>query len=485
MNNAPLAGIAVAFIGGILAAGFTSIPFFIFWLAALHSILFGIVSFRSKTKIIIILYLTLFFLGGAALKSSENLPPSHISNFTPYKGTPVYIKGVIISDPTVKKRSTDLILKAETLTVNDRKIDVCGKVLVKIFGDREFYYGQRILAKGSLYKAPYFRISGGLNYRDHLKRKGIHSILSVGRQLPVRILERKRGNRFKAFALNAKKRMKRVITENLSPLSSGVLSAIILGERAGLSKDLRDIMARTGTVHIISISGLHVGIISFIIFMILKVFRMPRKLCCVITGLIVITYCVLTGARTPVIRVTIMTLILLFGHVINRQINIYNTLSLAALLILIFNPQQVFDVSFQLSFLSILSIVWLSPKITGKATLFSCSFAAWLGLLPLVAYYFNIISPIAILANIVVVPYLAFIIGSGLTLILAGVIAPYFVSIFSGTCEILILILVKFTYFVVRIPGAYVYIQRFPIYLIICYYIALIALYQKDPLKNS
>ncbi len=219
----------------------------------------------------------------------------------------------------------------------------------------------------------------------------------------------------------------------------------------------------------------------------LKLVRVPRKIIYLITIAFLIVYCLLTGSRTPVVRATIMAVVLLFGYCLKREADIYNSLFFSALLILLFNPWQLFEVSFQLSFMSIASIVWLSPKIQHlfshklfkKKYLkiliggFSVSFAAWLGLAPLIAYYFKIVSPVTILANMVVVPFMALVIASGVTFILGALISPMLGTIFSVGAELSLLSLFKGVSLFARIPGAYFYLLSVPVYPVISCYLLL------------
>ncbi|MDB4349578.1 ComEC family competence protein [Omnitrophica bacterium] len=508
MNKSPLTGIAIAFIIGILIARYTDIPFILFWIAALLSLGLGVLFLRTRRRFLSLLILTIVFLGGAAFRNSQTLPPNHISNFTPHKGVKVYVEGIIDSDPVEKTRYASFILKTERLLRRPDKVGtprndirVYGKVLVKIFGRQGFRYGDRLYMEGTIYKAPYFRISKRLNYRDYLENTGIYSVLSAGKDSTVKILERGRGNPLKAFCYCVRHRIKEMIEDNSSPFSAGVLNAIILGERHDLARSLREVLVQSGTVHIIAISGLHVGLVSFIILMALKIFRIPRRLCYVITPLLLIAYCILTGARTPVVRVTLMALIIFFGYIIDRRTNIYNTLSIAALLILSYNPHQLFSVSFQLSFVSIISLVGLSPRIKSffftkdrpkprirlLIELFSASLAAWIGLLPLIGYYFNIISPIAILANMIVVPYLSIVVGTGLLAVMVGSVFPVLAYTFFAANELSIIALIKFVSILVRIPGSYFYIPCISMPFLMFYYlsVAVIALLMDSDFAKS
>jgi len=285
--------------------------------------------------------------------------------------------------------------------------------------------------------------------------------------------------------------MREAIVKNLSPFSAGILNAIILGERQNLSAHTRDVLVYSGTVHIIAISGLHLGIVAFMILLLLKIMKIPRKPRYTLTILLLIFYCLLTGANTPVLRSTVMATILLLSYFLEREVNIYNSLSLAALIILTVNPWQLFEVSFQLSFLSVISIVWLSPKIKSLfpeklnkiswirflTSVFSVSFAAWLGLLPLIAYYFRILSPITILANMIIVPYMTIIVASGFSLALIGILVPYLACIFAASNELFILILFKINSSLIAIPGAYFKLPSISFMYVLLYYVLLIPMF--------
>ena len=243
------------------------------------------------------------------------------------------------------------------------------------------------------------------------------------------------------------------------------------------------------------------GIVAFIILLILKIIKIPRKPRYILTILLLIVYCMLTGANTPVVRATVMAIIFLLSYFLEREVNIYNSLSLAALIILTVNPWQLFEVSFQLSFLSVFSIVWLSPKIKaifperlykiiGMRFLiptFSVSVAASLGLLPLIAYYFKIITPITILANMIIVPYMSIIVASGFTLGLVGVLVPFLAPIFAASCELSILMLFKINSLLISIPGAYFKLPSISFVYVLLYYTILISVFNFSKIvhKNS
>jgi len=485
----PLIPLCIAFSLGIVAAGHLQITFNIFYLLALFFLIISTVFIKRNIVFGIFILCAAFFLGTILLRNSQALTPNHIFNYTPFKSEIVQISGTVDSDPIQRKKNTSFILRAKEFKKDKILQKVNGRVLVNIFSKDKFFYGDNLVLKGSLYRP--FSFSKRFNYRDYLKHRGIYSVIRVKKDNPVKRLGNNVGNPLKYFAYKARSRLKTLFNKNLSSFSASIMNAIILGEREYLSSEAKEALIRTGSVHIISISGLHLGIAAFISLVILKLLRIPNKQRYFLTILFLILYCILTGARVPVLRATVMAVILLFGYLIDRESNIYNSLALAALIILMFNPWQLFEVSFQLSFLSVISIVWLTPKIKSffpekfysvrwarfLIITFSVSTAAWLGLLGLIAYYFGAISPIAILANMMIVPYMPIIVASGFSLVLVSLLAPPLVSQFAASTEVFIFILFKIAHRLSIIPGAFFKIPQISFSHVLLYYAIIIAVF--------
>lgn len=478
----PFVSLCISFSLGIVAAAYFKTPFLIlFSFTLLFSLLSGLfINQNLKFKIFILC--AVFFLGATFLRNCDALPNNHIAKFIPFKSDSVSLVGVIESDPSDKERSTSFILKAENLKINGVWRPTCGKVLVNVFKKGEFSYGDRFLFVGKVYRP--FSFSKDFDYRRYLKHQGIYSILSISKSSTFELLGQNAGNPLKAFSFHIKHKIRDVIVKNLSPFSAGVLNAFILGDRQNLPRYIMNVMVNLGIVHIIAISGFNVGIVALIILIVLKVMRIPRRSRYILTILLLIVHCILTGANPPVVRATIMAVILLLGYVLEREVNIYNSLALAALIILVMNPWQLLGVSFQLSFLSVIFIVWLTPKIEKlfpKKWLavswarfliltFSVSFAAWFGLMPLIAYYFKIITPIAVLANMIIVPYATMIIIAGLSLASIGLLVPWLAPILGASNEFLILMFFKINYLLIAIPGAYFKLPQIPFISVLFYY---------------
>ncbi|MBU4141018.1 MAG: DNA internalization-related competence protein ComEC/Rec2, partial [Candidatus Omnitrophica bacterium] len=271
---------------------------------------------------------------------------------------------------------------------------------------------------------------------------------------------------------------------------------ILLGERAALSQDTKGLFVNTGTIHILAISGLHIGLIALILVALFRFLRLPRKAVFILTIFLLICYAFLSGARPSVVRATVMAVIVLFGFLINRETKIYNSLGLAALLILIVRPHYLFDAGFQLSFLSVISIIYLTPKIEklfparNRCFLyliraFSVSLAAWIGIAPLVAFHFNIVTPVAVLANLVVIPCLFLIVSVGISFLIFAYLWVPLGVIFAQTSWLSLLGLTKLTALISKIPLGFFHLPRPGIFFFCGYYALIFLLFNYERLKIS
>ena len=246
-----------------------------------------------------------------------------------------------------------------------------------------------------------------------------------------------------------------IIQEKLySSLSKGLanqqniqhlLFSMILGDKNRVTDKTIDIFKRTGTIHILAISGLHVGLILLIIRGFLLIAGATNRFATSGAILFLVIYNIILGFRPSVARASIMLAALMAGIAINRKTDPLNSLGLACVSILLFFPQQAFMPGFVLSFAAVISIISFGKVflkkdlcIYNKIHLFiihklfywikSLSFAsasAWVGLAPLIALYFGTVSVIALPANILAIPLLSLSIGFAVLSTITGFITPY------------------------------------------------------------
>lgn len=477
----PLVYLALAFCIGIAIASFLRISFMLVYVLAGVFLLLSYGLIKKDLVFYITLFVLTFFLGATFLKNSQKLPTCHIARLLHYNYKPrklYLIKGTIDNQPEVKDQKISFIFRTNQIQVDNTCYRCCGKIKVFVKNKRDLYYGEELILGGELYRI-FSRNKPRTNmvrakpspkiYRNYLCNQGIFFIMKVKKDFFVVRLNRHKGLPIKRFAFCLKDKLEDIIFRHTSAVTASILDAMIIGEKKNILPSIYNSMIKSGTVHILVVSGFNVGVITFIIVLFLKLLRLPRKVRFLTTILCLIIYCLLTGASNPVVRATIMAIVFILAYFVQREANIYNSLVIALLSILMFNPQQLFDVGFQLSFTSVFSLIYLYPKIrallrTGKIKikplrfLFEgclVSFSAWLGTMGFIAYYFKIFSPITVLANIFIVPLATLITLCGFSMIIIDLICPGLVPLFASTNELVVGLLLLINHLLLKIPGAY------------------------------
>ncbi len=519
MKNNPLAIVCVFFCLGIWTAKFVHIPLFFLYVSCVLFLLTALTSFKKQFLFSLSLGIAIFLAGFLHLTNAQTYPPNHISNFVSGNPQKVYVRGKVVTNPEVSRAFYHSKKTTFTFSACDLKSEkdwqaVEGLIKATLYGERGVGYGDELLLQGTLARPPGLRNPGGFNYRAYLANHNVFGTLKVKEKdafLPLRgglspVIARRsdatfiptkqsqrlrlrsnaRNDGFLRAIFKFKQKLHRIIHTHLELEQAALLSAILLGERSNLSREARDLFTNTGTIHILAISGLHIGLIAFILVALFRFLRFPRRLTFIFSIFLLISYAALSGARPSVVRAAIMAVTILFGFLINREIKIYNSLGFAALLILIFHPHNLFDAGFQLSFLSVISIVYFAPKIEKLfparrgvffylIRAFSVSLSAWIGIAPLVAFYFNIVTPVAVLANLVVIPCLFLIVSAGISFLIFACLWAPLGAIFAETCWLSLLGLTALTSFIAKIPWGFFHCSR-PGIIFFCAYYALLLL---------
>jgi len=451
----------VCFCSGAVVLNLIGIPFIFIYALTLILLIASLFVIKKNTQFVIFSVLTFIFLGGAALKNSCILPRNSIFNWIYYKSQTLYcLKGFIKDYPSFKNGQTEFTFSTEGLILNNIRYSCSGDVLVFITSGPKLSYGEELLIVGNL-RRPYFIYSDNILGVMHIK-------------LPNAItrLNRSKANPLMKASFFFKKRIEGIIHQYLSPVSAGIVDAMILGDKKDIPFLVYDSMVKTGTVHILVVSGFNVGLVAFIIMLLFKVLRIPRIIRFYLAIFCIIAYCFVTGSSTPVLRASIMGVFFLLGIILNREPDIYNSISLSALFILLLKPKEIFSVSFQLSFASVISIVYFYPKFNiwlrikaikarflravFNAALVSLS--AWIGTFGFIAYNFKICSLVTILANMFIVPLAALITLSGLSMLIISMISPQLAQFIAYSNELWVVSLLKINQSLLKLPFAYLYL---------------------------
>lgn len=429
----PFLFIAVAFAAGIACGYGIPLPIAVSLAAGLVCALLAPAMGRHRALSRAALILALFFCGMAAYRHAVTLPPGHIAYLAGDKPEKVTLRGIVVDDPVVDASFYGKEKKSFTLDLSGYKRSqgawtACrGLVRVDQYfkQPRELSYGDEVTAEGFLYRPAGLKNPGLFDYARYLALRDVYAICKIRENYVMAVTGRYRGNPLVAFAYKARGAIRAAIDRYLEYPYNGFIKAIMIGDRSALPDRVTDDFVRTGTVHILAISGLNLGIIAAIILAVFGVLRVPRRVNLALTLAAVGVYTVTAGSSPPVIRAAVIFAVYVVGALIRRDADMLNSLGIAAFGILLWNPRELFDPSFQLSFMSVAAIIVLTPaiesacgfsRIRGHAVPakiahyltkgIAVSMAAWLGTWPVVALYFNIVSPVSLLANLVIVPAL-------------------------------------------------------------------------------
>lgn len=238
--------------------------------------------------------------------------------------------------------------------------------------------------------------------------------------------------------------------------SQGIALALLLGIKDRLDTDTKNAYAAAGAMHVLAVSGLHIGIIHFIIIWMFKPIKsaiFKRHFLPIISIILLWLYALITGFSPSIMRAATMFSIILYGQSLNRTPNIFNSIFLSAFILLIFNPNQLFSVGFQLSYLAVLGIVYLYPMLyklyipkywlVDKAWSITCvSIVAQLATFPLSLTYFHQFPSYFLLSNLVVIPTAFAIMILGIAQLAIGWLTPFYwiKHLLSGTLNFLNLV---------------------------------------------
>jgi len=398
---------------------------------------------RNKTAAFLPLLL-FFSLGYLSIQPwfPETFPPNHISRYT--DSGSVDISGRVTETPEIRNNRLSFDLSVQTVGTDGKVVPVSGKINVKVLNDiPDISAGDMLFFKSGIRSIRNFNNPGGFDYKRHMAFKGISGTAYVaGDEIGI---EKNEANiNVKGLIGYARKKFALLIENSIPSGEAGVLKALVIGDQNSISPEIREDFNRTGTSHILSISGLHIGIVATVSFLffnrLLSYYNLflwnawTRKCAAILSLLPVIIYGLLAGMSPSTQRSVIMVSVFLMSFFIEREQDAVNTLAVAAMLILIIHPPSLFLISFQLSFLSVFFIIagmnltlyrrdikssadegWRPGLQRKTAAFFLVSFFATIGTFPVVMYYFNQVSLVGLAANCIAVPLIGFaVVSAGL-----------------------------------------------------------------------
>ena len=346
---------------------------------------------------------------------------------------------------------------SKILTIGENKL--INRLHLYVYGKGDFpTVGDTLISKGKFGKLTGKRNPGDFDFRSYFSRQGnygrifidkLHKTISLHGTLPL----------LKRLINSSQNFVRTSLNKSTDPKTAGLLTALLLGDKSTIDDDMKDDFANTGVIHVLAVSGLHVGYILIILSLFTSIIRIPwgwNRLF-IILGLI--GFCALTGGKPSVIRASIMAGLYVLTPILDRPANIWNIIGFSACFLLVFDPLYILDLGFILSYSAVISIIYfyglfekllpevINPKhiqnsfLKNTLSLFLVSLSAQIGTLPITAAYFHKIPIISIVANVIIVPIIGIIVVIGFMILglsfspflseLAGNMAWFFQNLIS------------------------------------------------------
>lgn len=310
--------------------------------------------------------------------------------------------------------------------------------------------GELWLLRGSIEPFPRPRNPGEMNYGAMLSLSGIDAVIRARRAERVPASP---GFDSRTLLGHVQSKAYTWIDRLHVGDRSAFLKGVILGYRAELAEDLKSAFLATGTVHILAVSGGNVALIALVALVIAGLARLRRRLAFAAAVVAVLFYAWVTGSSPSVVRASIMAIVVLTAGVTGRRADVFQSLGVAAVLLLVLDPRALFDVGFQLSFLSVLAIVigspllepWLNrlPEefrdhdvVRAVVQLLAVSAAAQVGTLPLTMSIFGQVSLVSVVANLAVVPLSGVALVLGVIELLVMPFSSWAASVYAGVNDL-------------------------------------------------
>lgn len=479
----PLAGLAVSFIAGLLVpfSGPVSLPLLL-WALFLVLLIFFLA--RRVRGAAMMLHLATVLTGFTWRQLEEQpIAATEVVRLMSRPLEHVQVVGVVVDDPATLRTergetSWRFPVRVEAFQHAGRWQRARGHAdvyWVPGAGGQEVRYGDRRLLEGP---ALIVEAEPGAGPRIRLKLRGADA----------QCLAVQQGNALRARCLEARRASARLLARGLEdyPDAAGIMQAFMLGYRETLPERAARAFSRTGTLHIAAISGAHVVILAGLLLIPLKALGFPQTRWIYVMGPLLVLYALATGLGASAVRACIMACVFWSAYAFRRRPDGPTSLAVSALLILAVAPGQLWEAGFVLSFgvvaglmllVQPISLPWLArrePELGVRATrwsslyrrvrrpvitLFAVTLSAWLASLPMTAQYFNLFSPIGLVANLLVVPLASIILLNGCLSLTLGWLSPLAAEVFNHASRVLVQVLLFLVESFHRVPGGHWFVR--------------------------
>jgi len=428
----------MACIAGITGGAYFEIPIYIL-LALLAASFFALLlSFRYCKAFTLIFLSAIFFLLGITHMEIISALPRDAHHVYYKTGDSLHSMEGVITDISYPGEGTNLTVSLYRIYEHGRAQSSHGRIYLSVRTNQTFFYGDVIRFKTRLKEPRSFKNPGVFDYARYLRYRGIWARGIISQPSAICVIRSGYGNPFLMPFMGYREFLRRVIGENAPYPASAIIQACVLGLQNSIPRELMEKFNRTGTSHIIAISGFNMAILAGFVGLTMRwlislypsllLYTNLQLISTIFATLSVVFYTFIAGAGISVIRATITILVFMLAFILGRIRDSENTVCLAALVILLISPYLLFDLAFQLSFSAVYALIYMTPKLMALLpsmadyppllrktlktfyTFLATTLSAAAGTLPIIVFHFHRLSPLIIISNILVVPILGFLV---------------------------------------------------------------------------
>ncbi|MEP6936788.1 MAG: ComEC/Rec2 family competence protein [Chthoniobacterales bacterium] len=407
------------------------------------------------------------------------------------KTSVVVAEGTVMSEPKLAPNGfSSFLFRLHALEIDGTRRQSDATLFARSKAKAEF--GDELRLFGVLQGVSPPRNPGEFDMRSYLARKDVRNELVVRYAENVHLLRHTDGNLLLESAQKSRHWMQTVLRRGLedSPEVTASINGMVLGLRHQTPEDVEEPFQQTGTLHLFAVAGLHVGIVAQLLWTVAMIARVPRKWATALIIPALMFYAAVTGLHTSSVRAALMASLLLGGFFVARRVFALNSLAAAAMLLLSRDTNELFAVGFQLSFAVVGTIILLSGPLfrfvrpyfasdpflprslfsrsrrsieelslwVARAGSVSC--AAWLGSLPLMLRYYHLVTPISLLANLVVIPIAYCVLAGGLISLLAAPVSAWISVVFNNANWSAARLIIAIVHAFARLPAGHFYFEQ-------------------------
>ena len=482
----PFIGVACAAIVGILVADKAPHPTFGLALA----VLLAAAAFIRRSSLLTHAFVIASFFAVHSFRQTESAA-LRLADELGTKPVALAARGVVVTEPKLSARGTASFQFAlQSIARDGRTEPTSATILARWRGDVR--YGDELQLFGVATPIEPPRNPGEFDMRDYLARRDVRHVLVVRYPENAKLISRGGGNRVMRAAQASRKWMQNALARGLedSPDLHSLISGMVLGVRDEAPDEIEERFQQTGTLHLFAVSGLNVAIVAQLLWILATMLRIPRRAAIALIIPALFFYAAVTGLNPSSVRAALMAAVVLGGFFVDRKVVIGNTVGAAAAIVLCYDTNQLFSTGFQLSFAVVVAIVWaadpflkfmmrwcepdpfLPRSLVSRAHRIverswgtiarglSVSLAAWIGSLFLILPYFHLVTPVSLLANLVVVPLAFLVLAVGLMSLLVTPVASWIAIVFNNANWSFASAILSSVEVFAGLPGSHFYVER-------------------------